>query len=365
MACQLRRWSTLKVAVPYRIAIIILLTLCQVGGSCYTPAPCVQPDENAPKYLLVYANGGVSNRLKALAASYAMAKLTNRKLIVDWRIEPGEVPARFEDLFKNPIERPETMVLPENWKVADLYDTRSQCPEVVTRLYYDVSSYREFTRIPNITSQIVMVDSRYVYGVAPEFAPFTEHLSNVVQFLKDLEPVDAVKKEVDSFVQSQFPSLSAVVGVHYRSWGLTFDSGLPKSNPETFVAKMQEIVKADPNVKFFIASDSLETLAFFRSQMPGRVLTYTLSTIDRESVESQRNSLIEWYLLGQTDYLIGTFDSSFSETAALLTKQKRDIAIGPQVWDNYWGDMYCFDANGTALARDADCLVDCCKNYYP
>jgi hypothetical protein len=347
----------------WAMGVTVLLAPCLLGGSCYEPPPCVAPLVKAQKYLLVYANGGVSNRLKALAASYAMAKITGRKLIVDWHIEPNEVPAEFEDLFENPIPRPETMVLPENWSIEDLYQNKIQCPAVVTRLKYDINSYLDYTNIPQITSQIVVVNTRFVYAAASQYASFDKYLDDVVEFLKDLKPVPQIKTKVEEYANANFQGAS-VVGVHYRAWSLTYDGGLQaKANPETFLAKMREIAQKDSHVKFFVTSDSLQIANFFRDQMPGRILTYPLSNIDRSSVQSQRNSLLEWYLLSKTDYLIGTFDSSFSETASLLTKQRRNIAIGPKVWVNI-GDMYCFDANGRAVARDLSCAEACCENHY-
>jgi hypothetical protein len=45
-------------------------------------------------------------------------------------------------------------------------------------------------------------------------------------------------------------------------------------------------------------------------------------------VLGQQSALVDWFLLGETNYIIGTHQSSFSDEAAYLTKQLRKDNTG-------------------------------------
>jgi len=66
-------------------------------------------------------------------------------------------------------------------------------------------------------------------------------------------------------------------------------------------------------------------------ELAGRIFITTFP-IERKTIEGQQNALIEWFLLGSTEYIIGTYQSSFSDEAAYLTTQRRKVDLGGAVY---------------------------------
>jgi hypothetical protein len=80
-----------------------------------------------------------------------------------------------------------------------------------------------------------------------------------------------------------------------------------------------------------------------------RVISSGILKTGRQTKKEIRDAVADWFLLGATDFIIGTYQSSFSDEAALLTSSQRKINIGPS---NYsFHSILCFDAEGKAFER--------------
>jgi hypothetical protein len=71
-------------------------------------------------------------------------------------------------------------------------------------------------------------------------------------------------------------------------------------------------------VKFVVATDFLEVQQELENIFPGRIIIHNKSSLDRSSPAAIRDAVIDLYCLAQTRKLIGSYGSSFTETASKL-----------------------------------------------
>src|SRR5580658_4515937 len=64
------------------------------------------------RYLVVTPWAGMANRLRTLASAKIMAAITDRELIVDWKVLPNELPGTWKDFFNNSLTTFERSALP-------------------------------------------------------------------------------------------------------------------------------------------------------------------------------------------------------------------------------------------------------------
>jgi hypothetical protein len=183
--------------------------------------------------------------------------------------------------------------------------------------------------------------------------------------MKELEPIDSIKEAVANF-QKQIFIEKRPVGVHYRSWVLTADARpiVKDASKKIYLEKMKEALTKDPNTIFYIASDNLDVTNFFQTQFQAdQIARYPLDSVERATVEDTQNSLIDWLLLGSADYMIGTYDSTFSESAAVRTNEERLIAIGPVLPGDTLGELFCYNRDGFIDRNNLNPAI-ICPAYY-
>lgn len=151
-----------------------------------------------------------------------------------------------------------------------------------------------------------------------------------------------MQKEIKDFSKKHEFDKYYMIGVHYRSWktgapdkhsGLIDDPN-DRYVPE-FIKEMTDILNKPLNetnnkpVAFFLSSDHTDAKKKIMAEklFKGRIFT-RVAQIERETIQGQQSAMVDFYLLGQTELIIGTFQSSFSDEASWLTKQRRKIPIG-------------------------------------
>jgi hypothetical protein len=133
-----------------------------------------------------------------------------------------------------------------------------------------------------------------------------------------------------------------VIGVHYRAW----KTGGPDvrdvliSDAENrylllFIKTMKNAIGRplpDTNQKpvaFFLSTDDQQVKSKLLAvpEFKDRIFTRP-EKADRSTVRGQESDLVDFFLLGSTNYIIGTNQSSFSDEAAHLTKEDKKEDVG-------------------------------------
>ena len=299
----------------------------------YLPLPLLPGQFEKNTYLVIRPEGGLANRLHGIASAYVLAKQTNRKLILDWRQE-DVFQADFSDLFNSIFPR-----------LNDLFEQTDVTPESLENL--DVEN-------PDFESQIDEGKNYFIVtwvNFIQKSIRFEDFLVKYRGFYDSLELKPHTNTFLSEFALRNNFENGKVVGVHIRSWNQSNDGarssiGDPNNTMSEVIRLMQKEIEADSTVRFFVATDNVGLTRRLVAQFgPERIMSYSEQEVRRSTLEDLERCLVEFKLLTKTNHILGTYQSSFSDEAALLTKTGRKLNFGPVLVDGLHTNI-CFDTKG-------------------
>ncbi len=321
------------------VALLSMNLGCGRGGNC-------KPEG---RYLVVTPWAGMGNRLRTIASAKIMAGITDRKLVIDWRINPKEMPGQWYDFFLTPLTffDESDLYLTENCTLTDIKKAKPGDPYVLNLgSPNDIEATKRLKKIPADKEAVVYFATSMPFEPAEEYLSDADYNERRRTFFHNLDPVLRVQKAVKQFKKDNKFDEKFMIGVHYRTWNagpadvkqgnenLTRDLGAKYL--QDFIDKMKaavaEPLSATDNkpVAFFLATDNEEVKKKMMAEptLAGKILTYDFEKIERDTVKGQQDALIDFFLLGSTNYIIGTYQSSMSDEAAHLTKQDKKVNVG-------------------------------------
>ena len=148
-------------------------------------------------------------------------------------------------------------------------------------------------------------------------------------FYRNLRPVDTVQKTISDIRKRYFDGHD-VIGVHIRRKDhLNF---LKKDHrlvcpTKLFVEAMENILHANPETKFFLATDDEEEEKLIRRLFPDAVIVYEKGGSGRNTTKGMQDALVDWVLLSKTSRIIASYASSFSQEAGVVNRIKTDVIV--------------------------------------
>jgi len=268
------------------------------------------------KSLAVYPKNGLANRLRALASASILAEYTGRNLLVSWT-RSRDCNVVWEELFLNPIEGC-SMPLSTFRHGLDLYDDT----------LIPLSSHSDIPHlsIPEGPDVIAVHSCRNFRPEGMTVAVYEEAKS---MFYRKLLPVETVRETV-SDMQKRFFHGHKVIGVHIRRKDhLTFmkkDHRLV-SPTRMFVEAMKQALRANPETKFFLATDDQKEERYIRRLFTDSVIAYEKKEYGRNTARGMQDALTDWLLLSRTSRIIASYASSFSQEAGVVHRIKTDEIV--------------------------------------
>lgn len=275
-----------------------------------------KPSFNLPRAkLYIDAQHGLGNRLRAIASGAAIARATERELIIIWEPD-SHCECQFGDLFDY-----EGAVMARSF--AGLAEACGV--DFVTYMELEANS-RKGKRIQLREGEDFYARTAYVLN-----SPYTDHqVEN--DFLQRLVPVEAVQDLVAS-VRSPND-----VTVHVRMAGGDGYEHLPYESPGNwkksshkkisrwrrkshfsyFMARVDLLINEGRAERIFLAADQAETYDEFCGRYGSRVAFLSRKLYDR-SKEQLTYALADALLLGRAPRLLGSTWSSFSELAQRMS----------------------------------------------
>lgn len=258
--------------------------------------------------ITIKPTGGLCNRLRVINSGVQLAEQINRPLKVLWTISP-DLHCSYFSLFESP----------DTFEVIDVKYTKpptskrlkkiySICSLGLKRLRYTIVLQQN--RIDQLRKQNYDFNQLRSYktiyiSCCGRFYPFQ-------QCFEFLRPVDQIQQVVDKYVE-QYEAYT--VGVHIRR--TDHQVAIQFSPDDSFIKAMNDEIQKHPNVKFFIASDCPEVMSRFTSEFRSRVISHT-KDFSRGTQKGVQDALVDLLCLSRTNKIIGSYYSSFSETAAHL-----------------------------------------------
>lgn len=261
---------------------------------------------------------GLANRLRTINSFYKFAVKHNKKLKIYWGPGPGWSDETFHELFceiNNHIE---------------FIDLKTFCDCKV------LSINRYFYRTPNAEYVFSIPQSELIQRMVSQ--SFTYFGDSCLEYLFDnykdespnlfydlLQPVPSLTQEIKK-IQGLFNSTNTI-GIHVRrgdSRFVNFKALFQPSEDDTFYKLIDEEIKKDPSVKFYLSTDCSYTQKKFEN-LYDKYLIYNKNKkflkdhdIFYKSKSHQRDAVLDLWLLSLTSKIIGSKYSSLSTLAGKL-----------------------------------------------
>lgn len=175
-----------------------------------------------------------------------------------------------------------------------------------------------------VTSNINDLDNKFIQNTSLLFKKLFSSPEKVfiescyrISSLNDItifRPEEKLKKIITS-VTEQFEN---TIGIHIRR--SDHEEAIKISKTSYFIKKMQEYVTNDSSVKFFLATDDVETKRNLIKEFGTRIITNDVKNYDRNEKDAIQSALIDLYCLSKTKKILGSYHSTFSQMAAIIGK---------------------------------------------
>jgi hypothetical protein len=271
--------------------------------------------------LYIDAQHGLGNRLRAFGSAAAIARATDRELVVVW-VPDVHCECRFSDLF----------------------DYDGLVIESYADLPGDIKRYN-YMEIEDggIKDAEIVLDKGQDVLVRSAFV-LKHEASNWDTGNAEIQRLKPVKAVMDLVNSVQLPANS--VGVHVRmeagqgrdnnaydsqeNWSKDSHEQIhywrEKSHYSVFLKRIDTLLEDEPYRKIFLATDLPENYEVFIGTYKDKLLYLPRTVYDR-SKEQILYGLADAILLSQTSHLLGSTWSSFSEIAMRLSTGMRKIEM--------------------------------------
>ncbi len=271
------------------------------------------------KRLYIEPCAGLGNRMLALASAYRISYENQSKLTIIWKKE-GPCYVSFSRLFQP---------LPSANRVIEIVEMPLKQQPVQTvwgnLLKYYCRQGTYFISSERVDSLCQQSSSKGGLQLFPQLAH--EMKGHKAVYIKATRELCELKTEDFRFLK---PSKDVeergyhiwsqinpnTIGVHIRR--TDHSASIEKSKTEDFIRVMDEIIRSDPNVRFYIASDDDGVLQQMIHYYGRRCICYQSRTADRQSETGMIDAAVELYALSKCNKILGSYSSTFSKMAALI-----------------------------------------------
>ncbi len=255
--------------------------------------------------LTVVALGGLCNRLRAFLSAKYLSVQTGIPVVVQWE-STAECRACFNDLFIAE-EAPSFMVTGRPWWNVPARKRNLYIPALIRKL----AGYRlQHNCYEPRQGQSLPVEAwrygKHYLSTGSAFYPYPEEMVRRLQLQPEL------RAEVEELCSKYAPY---TVGVHIRRT----DNALAISHSplHAFKQAIEAEIEAHPAVRFFLATDDEQLKQQMQADYPSRFIVQK-TQVRRDTLQGIREAVIDLYCLAATSKLLGSYWSSFTDTAAEL-----------------------------------------------
>lgn len=275
--------------------------------------------------IIINAQYGLSNRLRAIASGYSVAKQTGRQLVICWSPD-SHCDCSFNELFKN-----------NDWAVINKH------PNLLND-YTNVAVYNYISPeggVPNEPINTAHPGDIYIKSnCIINAAGSTNYIK---EFMLKLQPVQQVD---DIMNASNISNIDDLIGMHIRHGGginsqlcdadnsnnwSAQDSILmfkhrSNSHVDNFIKQIEIELKDNPQVKFFIATDTLDNYDKLKKLFPGKIFHLQCDKYNKRDKHQLWFALADILTLSKCKKFYGSYWSSFSEIVEYFqTKNQLNI----------------------------------------
>jgi hypothetical protein len=255
----------------------------------------------APAFHLV-PEGGLGNRMRAIASAYALSRRVGIPLNIEW-YRTFDMNIGAHRVFE--LHAPGT-------EISDHYGAWPLGPMIIRgreamrrTAGWNVLVQRNY---PSETSCLDIEDRLK--------APHCRlHLRTCYQIDRgaDIFKIFTPAEQVLEFIAPLSAMLPSSIGVHIRRTDNV--AAMQRSSLDNFIAKMDA---EEPNATFFVATDDASVLGLVERRYTGRVFCHPKRAYERSNPDAILDAAVDLFCLSMCRKLIGSYSSSFTDTAQAL-----------------------------------------------
>lgn len=269
-------------------------------------------------HLTLVPQGGLCNRLRAVLSAVSLIEEQHvvARLRVGWSAD-AECAARFDQLFE-PLGSPHVTIAPRRWTDRPVTRRNLHWPALVRSLFY-TAQYRN--RPPTIEALSDLLPQKAATEATVPAASAAGEVRLYVStghafcdyspaYVRRLRPLPHLQERIDA-LSAAFDDHT--VGIHIRRTDHT--TCIAESPDALFLDAMQQVVDAAPATRFYLATDDADLKRRLTERFPGRVAVQECSGT-RADLRGMEEAVVDLWTLARTSRLLGSFWSSFTDTAA-------------------------------------------------
>jgi len=265
------------------------------------------------RLLIVEPLGGLANRLRVVASASLTAPAAGRRIELRWRRDRA-CGASWDELFAPRF----TSCDGEHPAEAHIYDR-------------ELSNFARPGSGDVVEDPAAVVLVRTCFQFRPSTMSIDEFVAGKAAFYRGLIPVPVVQQRLDELAARL--AGAPTVGVHVRRSDLVLAGTPPEriSPTSRFIARMRELLAAEPKTRFFLATDDRQEEARIATAFPGRVLTQPERELARSDATAMQHALVDWLALARSGRILRSAGTSFSREAAIAGGVPRET-IRRRLW---------------------------------
>lgn len=255
--------------------------------------------------LTVVPLGGLCNRLRVTLSARFVSETAGRPVQVCWDGGDAECRAAFGDLFHS-IDTPNFRITGRPWHYTSVSRRNLHFP-ALPRLFLFDAQQKNFDprRHGDIEDWLSRYRRLYLSGCFV-LKPYPPTITALLRPLPRLQQrIDALTADFDAHT----------VGVHIRRTDHRLSMSV--STDEAFLSAMRACVEADSRTRFFLATDDDTLRHRLSAEFADRLMALP-SVEGRDTLAGIEQAVVELWCLSATSRLLGSYQSSFTDTAAEL-----------------------------------------------
>jgi hypothetical protein len=268
-------------------------------------------------------NSGLCNRIRAMASALALSKAARQPLTVYW-FNTTALNCSYTKLFE-PLDGADVAEV-ETRRLLDLFSPGAwRLRAAGWRRPYDL--FLSGDKLQELREAGVDLVSEVAKAKRCGIETYGRCYDALPSF-QDFKPRPELLDEAErAFARATGGGGGRIVGVHIRRGDN--EASVRVSPLDLFIARMQKEVEQDPEMRFFLTTDDPATEQEVLARFPGRV-TVRDKDLSRTSASGVQDALVDLLVLSKCPLILGSYWSSFSQTAAELGGGVLEIVRTPK-----------------------------------
>lgn len=256
--------------------------------------------------------GGLANRMRVVMSALEIAPKVSYPIRILWQAT-DECKASFQELFE-PIEYP-NITFEEGGGWANKMSTKWNLwiPRLLRKPQY-AEQWEDFNPHGGISADVMQNHTSVFVSTCYPLVDYNESLTK-----RYFIPTSALRQEIATSTQAFG---AHTLGVHIRRTDNKMS--ILHSPVSAFRQRIDKHLADFPDAQVFLCTDDEEVKQQFKDIYGQRLLTWD-SELRRNSLKGIQDAVIELWSLSKTSRVVGSYYSSFSNTATEIGEQPLEI----------------------------------------